>query len=433
MRSQESAGSALTYSILFFFYFLGLGAYLSSLSPFLVESYPERAYWLLLAGQVAYPAGYLLSGFISDHTKKLRAWLALGLLALPLAQFSLFQSDHNFYLCFVFSALTRFLLAANLQWISIALLEKSGAASYSRLRSAGTTGFGMIQLVFWLLGDYAIIESLQSGSGHAGILNELLHVLVGVMFPAGGELSFQFTGSLGALFFIPCWLLIGPIPRIRSSHAEYDFGQALHALANRKGVLFLILSFLYFFAFQLVDNYLGSFLNRMGGSRMVFLGWLLAIILEIPFLWFTANIARRHGARMLFWLACATGAIRFGGFALIMLGVPLPVLALQLVHGIQFMSYYMGAIYWLRENYADHIYGSVSGIYYLVGNAGGAVCGNLVLGYLLRNAPGVVPHGMRPDLYGYFVIFMIATVLYTLCLPGFYFLKNITDESDQTG
>lgn len=60
------------------------------------------------------------------------------------------------------------------------------------------------------------------------------------------------------------------------------------------------------------------------------------------------------------------------------------MMLIQLIHGIQFMSYYMGAIFYLKSALPDHLYGSVHGLYFLVGNAPGGITGNVLLGRLLN-------------------------------------------------
>ncbi|MCB1175365.1 MAG: hypothetical protein KDK39_17455, partial [Leptospiraceae bacterium] len=149
-RQSGAVVQSIVYVLFLFFYFCGLGSFLSSLSPWLTLAYGQEAHQLLFAGQIAYPAGYLLAGSLSDSTQRIRLFLWIGLGALPVFQAVLFTPHTPWPLALGAAFGSRFFLAANLQLLSIAILESMGNSSFARLRSAGTFGFGLIQLSLWL-------------------------------------------------------------------------------------------------------------------------------------------------------------------------------------------------------------------------------------------------------------------------------------------
>ena len=65
----------ISFYFILFFYFAGLGANLSSLSPYLLENFGENAEWIFISIQLMVPVGTLFAGWLSDKTKKIRFFL----------------------------------------------------------------------------------------------------------------------------------------------------------------------------------------------------------------------------------------------------------------------------------------------------------------------------------------------------------------------
>ena len=261
----------MRFVVLLFVYFLGLGSYLSSVSPYIVSHYGENAYRYFLASQLCYPFGYFLAGYLSDRTKRLRLLLLAGIALLAPSQFALFSFAEFPTLTLILSGLTRMLLAANLQILSIAVLEAIGQGPYARMRSAGTLGFACFQFVLWLLP-----EALAYAAGAPSDSNAT----------AGYEVTAAFSGQLGGLTFVVCLPLALLIQSRRTSHEVYRFRDALTFSKRPQHLMLLALAFLFYSCFQLVDNYLGRFWElHTGGMRLVYGGWLLAVLLEVPFLY----------------------------------------------------------------------------------------------------------------------------------------------------
>ncbi|MCB1318494.1 MAG: hypothetical protein KDK27_21155, partial [Leptospiraceae bacterium] len=183
----------MKFIIFFFIYFLGLGSYLSALSPYADQHFGEQAYWIYLAGQMGYPLGYLVGGYLSDRLRLLRPLLLIGLALLVPAQWLQFTPDLPFPLILTAAICNRMLLAVNLQLASIALLESAGPEPFSRIRSSGTLGFAVIQCALWV-------------------------TLTVMDYSAAQPFPFSLSGKTGALFFVLCLLPAARIQIHRISH-----------------------------------------------------------------------------------------------------------------------------------------------------------------------------------------------------------------------
>lgn len=400
----------MRFAVLLFVYFLGLGSYLASLSPYIVAAYAEDSYRYFLASQFAYPLGYFLAGYLSDRTRLLRAFFVVSAALLAPAQYLLFSSADQPLLTLVVSGITRMLLAANLQLMSIAVLEAIGESRYARMRSAGTIGFACFQLTLWFLPELLAPSSTGMSPGSATRMT----------------IDAAMSGQAGALAFLACVPLGFVMQTHRRSHTEYRFLDALQFSMRPRHLVFLGLSFLFYFNFQIVDNYLGRFWElHTGGMRMVFGGWFLAVLLEIPFLFVAARMAKSAGLRSLIWLAASAGALRFGWLALDIIGAsPVPAIFSQVLHGLHFTGYHIGVIYWLRSSCPDHLYGSVYGVYNIVAHSLGGMAGNVLFGALLfatdtahtSAAAGATTESFLP-------VFALAAVLNVVVIIGFAFLR----------
>ncbi|MCB1325281.1 MAG: MFS transporter [Spirochaetales bacterium] len=386
---------------LLFVYFLGLGSYVASLSAFGLAAFGPDARWVFLAGQVAYPLGYVLGGYLSDRTRRIRPLLVIGLLVLIPAQYTLFDSGQDLGAAIVASAVSRLCLAGNLQLIGTALLESAGSDPFARMRSAGTIGFGVVQALLLFLADFSPVSV--------------------------GTWDFGNAGKAGALAYAVCLLLLAHIPIQRHSREHFEFAAALRLWISDSRWRLLALAFVFYFGFQLVENYLGAYLNQRGGRSQVYGAWLLAVALEVPFLFWTARLARKFGVHILFRIAAAMGVIRFTTVALDTLYPgTMPVLTSQVLHGMHFMGFYIGAIYWIRSSFPDHLYGSAFGTFQIAGNALGGISGNLIYGWLLSRAPVLLDiHGdAGPEPLAFFPVFASAALLQALILPLFMLVRQ---------
>lgn len=396
-----------------------MGSYLSSLSPYIVATYGETSYRYFLASQLCYPVGYFLAGYLSDRTRHLRIFLTAGITLLAPAQFALFSLADFPTATLVLSGVTRMLLAANLQLMSIAVLEAIGEGPYARMRSAGTIGFAVFQLTLWLLPELLVDTPFFIATADSPRM----------IIDAG------MSGRAGGFLFLACVPLSFLVQRSRKSQERYSFADALRFSVRPAHLALLALSFTFYFNFQLIDNYLGRFWElHTGGMQGVFGGWFLAVLLEVPFLYVAAKLAQSRGIRALIIIAAGAGALRFGWLALAIVGQePAPAIYSQILHGIHFTGYHIGVIYWLRSSSPDHLYGSVYGIYNIVAHSLGGMAGNVVYGAVLFSSLGpslyewiVAPIGdaqPAPVFVGFLPVFALASVLNVAVMAAFLLLR----------
>ena len=394
----------MRFILLFFIYFLGFGSYLSSLSPYIHTAYGEDAWLVFFMGQVFYPLGYFLAGYFSDRFRSLRRFLIFALLVLAPLQFFFFSFQDSLSLSMILSALTRLFHAICLQLMTIATLEGAGTDHFGRIRKFGTIGFLLVQGSFYLLEIWAWF-GVPTG-GLAG---------PGGMLPAG---------ELGAVFYLLAILPAFLIPSERRSSDKYYFHDALVIFRQWRLVFFLGLSFFFYFNFQLVDYYIGQFLKERGGMAAVYGGWCLAVLLEIPFLHICARMVQNRPLRLLFLISIGAGALRFGWLSLEIAGYNFPsAVYSQILHGIHFGGYYMGAIYTLRYTFPEHLFGTANGIYTIFAPALGGISGNYVYGQLLYAEQGVqVAAGT--GLESFLPLFFYAMLLQGILFFGFIFLPS---------
>ncbi len=379
-------------SLIYFFFFLGHGSYFTSLSPHMIFRFGEDARYVFFAGQLFYPFGYFFAGWFSDLTRRIRAVLVAFLLLQAPVQYYLFSPDLPLAGCIVAAAVTRFFFAANSQLLNIATLESLRFRGFGVSRSAGTLGFFFIQTGMFFFEMYALADASPEIQGGRG-------------------------GQWGAIFLLVTASLALLVPARRRSHTEYFFRDAFLVLRRGHFFPFFIVSFVFYFSYQVVDYYLGGYLRQVGGMSYVYGGWGLAVLVEIPLMILTDRIARRWGVRVLFFVAILSGAIRFLVLGMDALtGLHHLVLLQQLLHGIHFTGYYMGAVYLLRRAFPEHLYGTGMGIYMVLSVSAGATIGNLLTGLLLKSD------------YGFAGIFFASLLVHLIVLCAFLFL-SLPDHS----
>lgn len=353
----------MIYAILYFLYFLGHGSYFSTLSPYMLETFGSDARFVFLAGQIAFPLGYFVAGYLSDRFQAIRGILVpLVVLHAP-CQFLLYWPGLDLASATALGGLTRFFFAANMQLLTIATLESLELRGFSMSRSAGTFGFFLVHLIL-LVAEVqfpGLLATEVSGSG------------------TGGRI-----GSVFLLVFAVACLFV---QKDRRGSQQYYFIEAFRLLKEPAVATFFLISFVYFTGYQTVDYYLGGYLNDRYGMVGVYGGWCLATLLELPFLPLCARIHERYGSTPLFLVATLAGLLRFGLFYMDTLEPITGLLFAQLLHGIHFTGYYMGTIFRLRHFFPDHLYGTGQGMFMILATASGALLGSYIAGLLLEN-PG---------------------------------------------
>ncbi len=356
---MTARSKTLRYILIHLLFFIGMGSYFSTLSPFILENYGSSSWVIFVSGQLSFPVGFFLIGYLSDRFHRLRLFLVSSLLLLAPLQFLLFHTPDNLVLAALYNGLIRFLFAFVFQLKAISAMEALGTLNFGRIRAWGTVGFLLVQL-FFLLGEW----------GFLSFQNDSLSI------------NARAAGQVGALLYLASAVASLRIQKRRKSSEHYFFQDAWQILRQGEVLLFLLISFFFFFSYQLVDYYLGRLLERQGGMEWVYGGWSVAVLLEIPFMTLAARFQKRDS--LLFLISTMAGVIRFAWISAWMAGLEVPsLLYSQILHGIHFTGYYMGAIYWMRQIFPDHLYGTGFGAYTLFSVSLGGVTGNFLYGKLL--------------------------------------------------
>lgn len=396
---------ALVYVLLYFLFFLGHGAYFSTLSPYILSTYGADAPTVFLASQGAFPLGYFAAGYFSDRFHSIRPLLVTSLLLQIPSQFFLYSQFTTLAPVVALAALTRFLFAFNFQLITIAAIEGGGILRFGNFRAFGTFGFFMIHLILFLLETGGVFAALDIGHESAAM-----------------------AGKLGSFFLFTALIPTLSIQTARTSPEPYHFRDALRIALRPGMLLFFLISFLFYFTYQLVDYYLGAYFRNDGGMGMVYGAWALAVLLEIPFMPLTARLFPFHRGNLLFLISAGAGALRFGALTLhTMHLLPFPIILTQLLHGIHFTGFYTGIVYRFRELFPSHLYGTGYGLFMVGAVSFGAMCGNLFFGSLLHKPSGELPFLNRlPLASDYTPLFFLATILQLVIFFCFIFLPDYT-------
>jgi PPP family 3-phenylpropionic acid transporter len=400
----------LIYITLYFTYFLGHGAYFSALSPYVLSIYHENANLIFLVSQMAFPIGYFASGYLSDRLHAVKPLLIITLLLQIPAQYLLFVPHDSLFQVCMAAALTRFFFAFNFQLITIASIEGGGIQKFGGYRAYGTAGFFLVHLLLFLL------ETLPLFSGWR-VANE------------SAELAGRASALLLTLAVIPAWFLQSK----RISHESYDFAEAVRITLRPQTLILFTLSFFFYFSYQIVDFYIGGYFRDAGGMSLVYIGWCLAVLLEIPFMPLTSRIFQYHRGTSLFLISTLVGSIRFAILSANASGIMLiPVLYTQILHGIHFTGFYMGTIYTLRRLYPDHLYGTGNGLFMIFAASFGGMAGNLFFGEILHgNIPFQAGRLLPAISDGFGSIFFFASLLQITLFFSFIFYPLLLELKDR--
>jgi MFS family permease len=388
------------YYIIFFLFFLGLGSNLASISPYLISNFEGKSEIIFISSQLSVPLGNLFAGWLSDKTKQIRAFLWIGLLLGAPAQYYFYSFPDSWLITLLFAAFQRFLISVNYQWMMIAAIESQGEAMFSKIRTSGTVGFLVIQVILY----YTTIPGIEVFKDSAA------------------------TGKMGGIFYLMTLLFIFKIQKVRISSQEYRFRDALGILKLKHIYMFFIFSFLFYSAYQVTDNYQGRYFQLSYGLQSVYMMWFIGVIWEVPFLLGVPKIVHKFGIFSLISFSFISGLIKFCYLIFsIFLGTELMSYFFQMPHSVFFAGFYMGSIYWLRKTVPSHLYGSVHGFYSIFAIAFGGVVGNLLTGSFLHSK--IISSiwisnqmGEKPEHIDFFLVFLYPTIVLIFLFPLFKIL-----------
>ncbi len=376
-------------SFSFFISYLALGAYFVSLSPYILEKFGNQAKYIFLSGQMGYPMGYFFAGWISDQTKRIKIYsLIFSLLLFP-SQYYLYSPESGFWMSFLLSGAVRFLFASQMQILQIAALESLDFQGFSISRAGGTFGFLVMQITMFLLESF--------------FLNSDVNYLI------QGSRGGQYSAIIHLISFIIAFKVL---PNKRISENPFYFKKVINIIYKFDLYYFFIVSFFYYFAYQIVDFYLGRYFLQLGGMRYVYLSWIIAVIIDFFFFFFSEIIIHRWGLKFIFLFSLLMGTIRF--FLLLVnsfLWGGIWILLSQILHGIHFTGYMAGIVYFFHKKFPSELYGTAFGIFIIFSLSMGSITGNLIYGKILFQFQNGFPAI-------FFITFLIHLILW------FVFFKN---------
>src|SRR5574341_14159 len=343
-------GRLLPHRTMYLAYYMAIGAYI----PF-INLYYERmglngvqigtlAALPVLISSVATPLWGSLADAFHWHRQLLRAALLLA----PVAIFLLSRAA-NYVGLLSFVSAYAVLSSPILPIVDSSALEAAQAnqSSYGSLRVWGTIGWSIST---WLIGSL-----IERGS---------IHVL--------------FYGYIAFMALTFCLSLFMPArPRVRRDPLR----RGLKMLLGRADFLLFLLSvFLLTLTSGAVMSFFSIYLDGIGASEgLIGIAWTVAAASEIPVMWYSGRIIARIGARGLLMVAFVNYALRW--LLLSIVTVPLWALSLQLLHGLSFAAYLVGAVTYVSERTPEGLTTTSLAIFNMVCFGLASIAGSLVGGY----------------------------------------------------
>jgi MFS transporter, PPP family, 3-phenylpropionic acid transporter len=301
-------------------YYMAIGA----LVPF-INLYYERLG--LTGGQIGLLAALpvlitastaMMWGWLADAFEAHRTILRMALIIAPLSMVVL-SFAQNFALLLALVAVYAFFFSAVLPLIDSAAIDtaKKHKRSYGDLRVWGTIGWSIST---WLIGKLIENHNMR-------------------------WMFYGYAAFMGLTLLISLFQPAQPQNQVRTPvrHGLRDM------LARPKLLLFLLSMFLTAITGSAVSQYMGIFLDRIGGTEgIIGLAASVAALSEIPVMFASRAIMKRIGAAGLLITAFAVYSVRW--LLLSFAPSPMFVLALQLMHGLSFGAFLIGGVTYMHEH-----------------------------------------------------------------------------------
>ena len=355
---EAKSGSARASSnarAMYFFYYMAIGAFL----PFISLYYEHLGLSgtqigvLLALPTLAASAATLAWGVLADALHWHRGLFRVALLLSPLAILGLSRAAGSSILVAIV-LLYAFVSAPILPLLDSAALEVSASrqGSYGDLRVWGTFGWAVST---WLMG--ALIQRF------------------GLPWQFYGYAVFMAVMFIASLF---------QSPRLEVLRTSLRTG--LQALVSRPGFLLFLLSlFVLTMTTGGVNYFFSLYLEGIGaGEATIGLAWTLAAVSEVPIMLWSGSLIRRIGATGLLAIAFGTYALRWLLYSFI--ATPWLALTVQLLHGLSFAAFLMGAVNYMGRRAPPGLGTSAQAMFNAVAFGIGPFAGGLLVGYLYDHA-----------------------------------------------
>ncbi len=329
-----------------------------------------------LVGIVAQP----IWGYITDKrlTKKKTLFIASVFCAVLIFNFLAAYSFLYILASIVMLMIFQSIAAPMCDAYGYEVAEQTGAFSYGQVRLMGSIGFALISVA---LGKIIQLTDLRA--------------------------SFILYS---ALFIITAYLVFGIKSVGKPNIKRPSIRDVLDTIKQFKFMVFVFSVLLANIALGANGSYISMLVRKTGGSVAI-LGfiWFVMAICEIPAFFFGNHLQKRFGELNIYLWAVGLYVLRF--FLCSIEQSYLSIIAIQLLQGVTFPLYLMGAMQYLYKIIPEHIKASGITILSSLGFGLGSFIGNLGGGMLLES-------------HGVFFLYRVLSVFCILSLMVGLYLKS---------
>jgi PPP family 3-phenylpropionic acid transporter len=187
-------------------------------------------------------------------------------------------------------------------------------------------------------------------------------------------------------------MLLGLIVGLRftfpANTAQGSVWSGMARLVRDRGwAFFLLICLVTGIGFASVNTYLFAYFEELQiGTTLAGLAMTISTVSEIPLLFFANRILGKLGARGMLLLAVAVTGVRLLLYAAVV--APVPTLALQLVNGLTFPTFWVAGVAYANERAPEGMEASAQGLFGAATMGFGAAAGGLLGGLLLGSVGG---------------------------------------------
>lgn len=387
MMKNGNAGLKLRFQLIYFALYGTMACYYPFLPLYLENrglSYTEIGVVFAvnsLVGIIAQPVW----GYITDKhlTKKKTLLIGCGFCAVLILNF---LAAHSFayilasvFLLVIFQSVTSPMCDA----CSYEVMDNTGAFSFGQVRFVGSVGFALISL---LLGKLIQLSSLSSSF--------LLYSL---------------------LYLLTAYLVFGISSEGGSTITRPGLKDILDTIKQFRFMVFILSVLLFNIGLGANSSYISVLVSETGGSvAIIGFVWSVVAMSEIPAFFFGSSLQKKYGELNIYLWAAGLYVVRF--FLCSLEQTYVTIIAIQLLQGISYPLYLLGAMQYLYKTVPEHIRASGITILSSLGFGLGSFIGNLGGGVILEN-------------YGIFFLYRTLSVCCGLALLVGIYLK-VNDKRD---
>jgi PPP family 3-phenylpropionic acid transporter len=280
---QREAKASITFRILYFLIFFGIGALFPLLGVYLKEQVKLSGMQIgniMSVGPVVMILIQPMWGIFSDYTQKPRHILFFALLLTGIMGY-IYTTTQNYGVLLLIAVLLAFAQSAIVpisDSITLTHVQKRGGA-YGSIRLYGAVGFAVAVLVAGKTSEYFSMYAI-------------FYLFAGALFTAA--------------------LLITQLPRDNAATRGNIREGSKHLLRDKQFALFLLCTFLIFGPIYANNTYFGLFITDLGGTLTgVGLAFLLAAGSEAPFMKWAEGWIQKWGVTYILLFSACISALRW--------------------------------------------------------------------------------------------------------------------------